>query len=117
MVLWAISLGIMLTIVLTYMDATVFDATILKNTLFFMFARPAWSLALSWIIFSCHFGYGGPINWLLSKSIHQVMTRLSFSMYLLHMLIEGVYLSYARTGMHFSEYEIVSHTNDNQNKY
>lgn len=105
--LWAVSLGVLLTIVLTNMDATIIDRTIVKMTLFFTFARPAWALALCWIVFSCHFGYGGPINWLLSKSIHQIMTRLSFSMYLLHMLVQGRILSYTRTAMHFSEYEII----------
>lgn len=108
MLLWVVSLGVLVTVVCTNLDAAVVNPTIVKKTLYYAFARPAWGLALCWILFACHFGYGGPVNWLLSASIHQVTTRLSFSMYLLHMLVQTRYLAYARTALHFSEYEIVS---------
>ncbi|XP_038214627.1 O-acyltransferase like protein-like [Zerene cesonia] len=48
------------------------------------FGRPIWSLALSWVIFACIHGYGGPVNWLLSHQMWKLPSRISYAMYLFH---------------------------------
>ncbi|XP_068912453.1 nose resistant to fluoxetine protein 6-like [Tenebrio molitor] len=49
--------------------------------------RPVWSLAISWIILACTNNYGGPINWVLSLPIFQVLNRFTYSIYLVHVTI------------------------------
>lgn len=49
--------------------------------------RVAWPAALGFIVFACHFGYGGIINWFLSLSQWQPISRLTYSMYLTHVII------------------------------
>ncbi|KAJ8730602.1 hypothetical protein PYW08_002015 [Mythimna loreyi] len=48
------------------------------------FARPAWAAVVGWLIFACVHGYGGPINWILSLPTWKVLSRLSYTMYLVH---------------------------------
>lgn len=66
-------------------------------------SKPAWGLALAWIIIvrawrldrviphitfqSCYYGYGGPINSFMSWSIWIPLGRLSYSSYLIHLMI------------------------------
>ncbi|XP_045494787.1 O-acyltransferase like protein-like [Colias croceus] len=48
------------------------------------FVRPAWALALGWVIFSCVHGYAGPINWFLSLKMWKIPARLSYALYIMH---------------------------------
>ncbi|XP_045447856.1 nose resistant to fluoxetine protein 6-like [Melitaea cinxia] len=48
------------------------------------YMRSIWALALGWLIFACHRGYGGPINWFLSHQIWKVPARISYAMFLIH---------------------------------
>lgn len=107
LILWGVSLGVMLAIVITMHDTEV-NPELEKNNLYFSLTRPVWSAALCWIVFACQFGYGGPVNWFLSKSIFQIMTKLSFSMYLLHNLVITLSIGTGKISGHFSEYETVS---------
>ncbi|XP_061380661.1 uncharacterized protein LOC116768464 [Danaus plexippus] len=54
------------------------------DSLFNSFMRAIWSIGLSWLIFACVKGYGGPINWLLTLPIWKLPARISFAMYLYH---------------------------------
>jgi len=49
--------------------------------------RPVWSLCLCWVIVSCHAGYGGPINSLLSWPALIPLSRLTYSAYLVHYMV------------------------------
>eukprot|EP00057_Strongylocentrotus_purpuratus_P004135 XP_003728102.1 PREDICTED: nose resistant to fluoxetine protein 6 [Strongylocentrotus purpuratus] len=51
----------------------------------------AWTLALSWVVFSCHHGYGGVINRFLSWSLWIPLSRLTFCAYLLHPAVIYLY--------------------------
>ncbi|XP_061727306.1 O-acyltransferase like protein-like isoform X2 [Cydia pomonella] len=44
--------------------------------------RSCWALALSWLIFACTLGYGGPVNWFLSLGLWRYVARASYAMYL-----------------------------------
>lgn len=48
------------------------------------FSRIAWASALCYIIFACVNNYGGPINWFLGHPLWQPISRLSYSIYLVH---------------------------------
>ncbi|KAL3097359.1 hypothetical protein niasHS_003807 [Heterodera schachtii] len=49
-------------------------------------ARTIFALALGWLIYACHTGIGGPINWVLSLSPLLPLSVLSYSVYLFHMI-------------------------------
>ncbi|XP_055308474.1 nose resistant to fluoxetine protein 6-like [Sitodiplosis mosellana] len=58
-----------------------------RNVDFLWETRAWWSLSLCYIIFSCVTGQGGVINWFLSHPRWQPISRLSFSIYLIHVLV------------------------------
>ncbi|KAL5292653.1 hypothetical protein ACFFRR_011433 [Megaselia abdita] len=69
------------------------------------FTRVAWGVALSWIIFACHHGYGGIINGFLSNPIWQVMSRLSFCMYMTHFTMQVIIYGNFQTSVYFSNFD------------
>ena len=64
-----------------------------EYALYFSLSKLAWSLALGWLIFACHYGYGGFINTLLSFRIYLPFNRISYCAYLVHPPLM-VYISY-----------------------
>ncbi|CAH0581529.1 unnamed protein product [Chrysodeixis includens] len=48
------------------------------------FMRPAYAVALSWMIIACVHGYAGPINWLLSLDMWRMPARLTYGIYVFH---------------------------------
>ncbi|XP_065155198.1 O-acyltransferase like protein-like [Atheta coriaria] len=83
--LWAGSLAVMATCV--FVDKMQDEYDRLAMSSYIAFVRPAWSIALSWLIFACVTGYGGPVNAFLSSRVFQVLARLTYSMYLTHSLV------------------------------
>ncbi|XP_042891509.1 nose resistant to fluoxetine protein 6-like [Penaeus japonicus] len=56
--------------------------------------RGAWALALLWVVFACHTGYGGLINEFLSHPSWQPLSRLTYSLYLVALPIQAMYMGY-----------------------
>jgi peptidoglycan/LPS O-acetylase OafA/YrhL len=52
-----------------------------------IFSRPAWSLAIGWILFLCSTDQGGIVNTILSWPIWTPLTRLNYATYLIHLTI------------------------------
>merc|ERR1712062_43480 len=52
------------------------------------FHKTLWSLALGWIVFSCHKGYGGVLNDFLSWECWVPLAKLSFGAYLNHITVQ-----------------------------
>lgn len=107
---WLLTFASMATVVfanypLAQLDST---ATSLENGLYISLSRVAWALALSYIIFACAHGYGGPVNWFLSLSLWQPLSRLSYSIYLLHVFVSVVVLIRAKGTLEVSELFAVS---------
>jgi len=55
--------------------------------------RLAWAVSVSWVILACEKGLGGPVNVLLSWGAWQPLARLSYGIYLWHMIVIDYYLS------------------------
>jgi peptidoglycan/LPS O-acetylase OafA/YrhL len=70
------------------------------NAIHIALVRPVWSLAVSLLILACTNDYGGekkmnklkptrlfagPINWILSLPIYEILNRFSYSIYLTHL--------------------------------
>ncbi|CAF0942501.1 unnamed protein product, partial [Brachionus calyciflorus] len=58
-----------------------------EYALYFAMTKLTWPLAVSWIIFACHYGYGGIINSILSSKVYIPLNRLSYCAYLIHPVI------------------------------
>ncbi|XP_030850769.1 nose resistant to fluoxetine protein 6 [Strongylocentrotus purpuratus] len=62
-----------------------------ENAAYMALCRFTWAVSLSWVVFACHYGYGGWINDFLSWELWIPMSRLTYSAYLLHPIIIMVY--------------------------
>ncbi|KAF5285094.1 hypothetical protein FQA39_LY16783 [Lamprigera yunnana] len=61
------------------------------------FIRQLWCIAICWIIYSCVNGYNDIFNRFLSMGAFQVLSKITYSAYLLHMTIISLFLSISRT--------------------
>ena len=66
--------------------------------------RNAWALCVSWVIFACAGGYGGPINTLLSWRAFGPVGRINYSAYLYHMLVIFIITQNMRSPLFYSDY-------------
>ncbi|XP_052903397.1 O-acyltransferase like protein-like [Anopheles moucheti] len=57
--------------------------------------RSFWAFAVMWVIFVCINGQGGLIDRFLGAPVWQPLSRLSYSMYLLHIAIQAITLTQA----------------------
>lgn len=87
------------------------DENFLSVAFWNAFARPVWGLCLSWIIFACVKGYGGFINSFLSHVFWQPLARLSYSLYLIHLIVMLKMKSSSKETIFFSDYTAVSRLN------
>ncbi|XP_056648669.1 nose resistant to fluoxetine protein 6-like [Diorhabda sublineata] len=86
LLIWIIVLSVMFLIVLFYEDAEMWFSYNNK-TIYIGFARFTWCVGLCWIVYSCYHGYGGIVNWILCRPLFQVGAKITYSMYLLHILV------------------------------
>eukprot|EP00057_Strongylocentrotus_purpuratus_P001394 XP_001198703.2 PREDICTED: nose resistant to fluoxetine protein 6 [Strongylocentrotus purpuratus] len=63
-----------------------------ENAIYMAFSHFAWAIALSWVIFACHYGYGGWINDFLSWKAWIPLCRLTYGAYLFHPLIMHIFV-------------------------
>lgn len=54
-------------------------------------SRISWGIAVSWIIFACIKGYGGPVNGFLSWSVFMPLGRLCFCVYLTSVHLQYIF--------------------------
>lgn len=78
------------------------------NSLLIALKRPTWSITICWMIFACEMGLAGDINTFLSLSTFQVLSKLGYSIYLIH--VSWMFLSnFSRsTPIHFTFQTAVS---------
>lgn len=84
-----------------------YESTAAEAASYDALTRVAWGVALSWIIFACHHGYGGIINGFLSNPVWQVMSRLSFCMYMTHFTMQVIIYGNLQTSLYFSNFDAV----------
>ena len=58
----------------------------------------AWALGLAWVLFVAEFGYCAPIKWGLSLYIWNLIGKLSFAIYLVHIYVYALYYFQTRQG-------------------
>lgn len=84
------------------------QATSVEHALYTSLSRIVWALALSYLIYACVHGYGGPINWFLSLSLWQPLSRLSYSIYVLHVNVIIIVVARSKTALEVGELLVVS---------
>lgn len=84
------------------------ESTNLEYALYTSLSRIAWAMALSYIIYACVHGYGGPVNWFLSLSFWQPLSRLSYAIYLIHFPVVMVVMGSAKSSFVISEFYAVN---------
>lgn len=106
---WTIALGSILAIVFGIypMFQPWHVKTHLESAIYETFSRVSWAICLSWMIFACVNGYGGPINWFLSSTFWQPLSRLSYSLYLVHFPVQFVMLANVKANGYFSDLNAV----------
>lgn len=77
--------------------------TPLEYGLYDAFSRVGWAIALSYIIFACVHGSGGPVNWFLSHPLWQPLSRLCYSIYIVHYPVILFVMGTTKTSIYFSE--------------
>nr|XP_015835057.1 PREDICTED: nose resistant to fluoxetine protein 6-like isoform X4 [Tribolium castaneum] len=103
-IMWMMCIGVMLACVLgghNTLRSKQYNRW--GNSLHIALVRPVWSLAISWIIFACTADYGGPINWILSLPVYQVLNKFTYSMYLVHVVVLSVVIGNRKYPDHFSQ--------------
>ncbi|XP_039434445.1 nose resistant to fluoxetine protein 6-like [Culex pipiens pallens] len=69
-------------------------------------SRSVFAICVMWIIFACVNGQGGVIDDMLSSSLFQPLAKLSYTMYLLHLLLVMMSVANAKTDVVFSVMDI-----------
>merc|ERR1712226_1490118 len=78
------------------------------DALFFnMFARLAWGMALSWVVFACYTGYASIVGDLLGSAAFMPLSKLSFATYLVHFHVIFVFHAQRNTVMHYDDYLMI----------
>ncbi|XP_067126507.1 nose resistant to fluoxetine protein 6-like [Centruroides vittatus] len=73
-------------------------------TIYSAFSKTAWSLSVAWLIYACITGHAGFINTILSWKAWIPFSRLSFTVYLIHPLVQWVYMAYQHERMYPSHH-------------
>ncbi|CRL06390.1 CLUMA_CG019121, isoform A [Clunio marinus] len=109
--LWVASFSLLTVVVLGYFPFQQADEyfTINKivNASYNAFYRSGWALSLAWIIFACHNGYGGIINWFLSLPQFQPLARMSLSVYLSHRIFQIISVATIRQPIYLSPFNLL----------
>lgn len=98
--------GVMAFIFLYNNEAT-YNASRLWSSIYFPIQRVLWALCLSWISFACLDGHGGFINWFLSLPVFQVLSKIIYSTYLIHVSLLMIQFGSERTIPYFTDYSAV----------
>ncbi|EFA01530.2 Nose resistant to fluoxetine protein 6-like Protein [Tribolium castaneum] len=104
--LWMISIATMLASLVgchTFHEES-HDYNRLEAAIFISCSRSAWTFGIVWMVWACIHGYGGPINYVLSSYLFRVLGRISYSIYLLHMLMQYLMSGAAKMPGYFSDF-------------
>ena len=70
--------------------------------------RTAWAVVISWIIFACVHGYGGPVDRFLSWKPFMPLGRLCYCVYISSYHLQLIYTLTNYHPLHYSPYNMVS---------
>ncbi|XP_064538728.1 nose resistant to fluoxetine protein 6 isoform X2 [Drosophila montana] len=110
--LWLLALLLLVAVIWSvypYTQPGVAPMTPLAGAFYLCCSRIAWPLALCWLIWACQSGRGGVVNTLLSWCLWQPISKLSYCLYIWHLLVEMLNTGRLKSSQHFSNYDAVLH--------
>lgn len=90
-ILWTFSLGSIVISSLKFVEYNSLEINTITyedHALFYVTAKMCWSLSITWIIFACHNGDGGVIHRFFSYPMWKPISKMSLTIYLLHVLLQ-----------------------------
>ena len=85
---WLLAIGIMCAVIFGVEGVTNNRwPTQIASAFYNALSRPAWGIALGYVILACYHGYGGIINDLLSMDLWTPLARMTYMVYLIHPLV------------------------------
>ncbi|XP_066998616.2 nose resistant to fluoxetine protein 6 [Anabrus simplex] len=111
LLLWLIAAGIMLfTLCIVHVfQQPDYEFEPITSALYNAFDRPLWALGVGMVVFLCATGHGGIINSILSWDWFQVLSRLSYSVYLLHPSLQVTQYASTRVPVHLDDLYVFPH--------
>ncbi|XP_044763430.1 nose resistant to fluoxetine protein 6-like [Coccinella septempunctata] len=106
-ILWAIAIGALIACIFDGYKLLKDDENAVLDGLYVGLNRSIWSCAISLVIILCVSGNGGLINTFLSLPTMQFLSKLSYSMYLVHYLVITAVNLAARDTTHFTNFEAI----------
>ncbi|KAL7728267.1 hypothetical protein ACLKA6_007373 [Drosophila palustris] len=107
---WLVSLALLFTCLFSLVAYGKFNGpriSLLEESLYYTLSRLAWPLSLCWVVFACSQGYGGMANSFLSSPLWQPLSKLSYSAYVWHILIQEINIRRVQSNTYFSNYEVM----------
>jgi len=102
LVLWILSLSMLATVIFAvypYTQSGAGDISAMAGAFYLCCSRIAWPLALCWIIWACQNGLAPIVNEFLSWSFWQPLSKLSYCLYIWHLLVETVHIARIKTSL------------------
>lgn len=106
-VIWVAVIALIAFLIIYQIDVD-FNRTMTKAAVFYPLQKTVWTICLCWICYACLIGNASFIDWFLSASICQVLSKVTYSTYLLHVILILIHTGYSRTRFYFNDYEAVS---------
>ncbi|KAK9692757.1 Acyltransferase family [Popillia japonica] len=100
--LWLASISIFLIIILGHETVAGHQYNAIRSSLFNTLVRPSWSVALCWVIFACMKGFGGLAGKVMTAPIFNIIIKINFNMFLLHVLPQIYFIGQTRMSTYFS---------------
>jgi len=109
LIFWIVSLGLGWLVVLGIYPLYRYEYSLVQTTIYSSFFRIPWSIALSYVIFSCIKGYGGVVDKFLSWGAFTVLSRLTYFTYLIHLDILCLIFASVSFTMEMNDYQVILH--------
>ncbi|XP_069118732.1 O-acyltransferase like protein-like [Argopecten irradians] len=107
---WTMATGVALTLVYVVYDFNKEEGepwTSLQNACYEAVSRPAWAMCICWVIFACYNYMGGPVNAFLSWKGLIPLSRLTYSVYLIHPLVMQLRGYSAKSILYYSDFDMI----------
>ncbi|XP_028401903.1 O-acyltransferase like protein-like [Dendronephthya gigantea] len=67
-----------------------------------------WSFCISWLIFSCHYNYAGPVKILLAAKFWIPLSRINYAAFIVHFTVLKVFSHNIEVPIHYTVFSLVS---------